>query len=203
MKQINRKKIYILFNIVIVIFLITVFLFPKKISDTTSIEIKDLDTVNPFSDHTKITQEFLVDKNHKQFAIQFATYQHIYENGKINLMITNNKTKKTVKKVLKATTLTDTSPTTINYKLKKNTSYTLQIETSGIPMEHMLTLYTTSFDDEHHMLTINGREESRNLVLYYIDDKITYFNIWYVFLLLSISTILYPICMVGGKQDEK
>ncbi len=203
MNKINKKNSYIAFNILILLLFIIVLIFPKKVLTTTNIELDNVTPMEPFHDGTVITQDFSGSKNHKKFAIHFATYQHIYEDGKINVTITNHKTNKKVKKVIKATSLTDTSATTINYPLKKNVSYTIEIKTKGIPEEHKLTLYTTDFDNDEHKLTINGEEQKGNLVFYYIDNQNSYFNIWYVFLLLSISVILYPICMMEGEKNEK
>lgn len=203
MKKINKKNSYILFNILILLLFILVLVFPKKVINTTNIKLENVTPMEPFTDEAIITQDFSVSKNYKKFAIQFATYQHIYKDGKINVTITNHKTNKKVIKVIKATSLTDTSATTINYPLKKNVSYTIEIKTKGIPEEHKLTLYTTDFDNDKYKLTINGEEQQENLVFYYMNSQNSYFNIWYVFLLLSISVILYPICMMEVEKNEK
>lgn len=187
----------------ILLLFIIVLIFPKEVVNTTNIDLENITPMEPFNDGVVITQDFSVSKNHKKFAIQFATYQHIYKNGKINITITNHKTKKKVTKIIKATSLTDTSATTINYPLKKNISYTIEIKTKDIPKEHKLTLYTTNFDDDQHRLTINGEEQKENLVFYYMDNQKSYFNIWYIFLLISISIVFYPVCMMEEEKNEK
>lgn len=201
----NRKRIFIIYNIVMILLIVYFIMFPARVIKSSNIKIKNRGILPSFADGTKIEQEFKSNGNYDSFAVQFATYNYIFKDGDIIIDLVETDNNKHCKKNILATSLKDTGPSTINCQLKKNKAYSLQINTKGISNEHQITLYSTSFDDGNHKLLINQEEDKNNLILYYYQNSKSYSNIFYIVLMINIDIILFPFVFLsknGGEIDE-
>lgn len=197
----NKKKIFVAYNLMILILTIIFIVLPSIVIKVDSIKIDNQKPLEPFNDETVIEQRFISDDNYDSFAVFFATYNYIFKNGNITIDLLETGSNKHCKRNIYATSLTDTGPTTIECELKKNKEYSLKINTRGIPNYHKITLYTTSYDDDNYELLVDDTIQEENLVIYYYKNVPSYTNLFYIFLLITIDIIVYPSVFLSRKRD--
>lgn len=187
------KRIITLMIFVIVFCLII--LFPYKEEKKYTTKINDLGMLNKLKKGDILIQEFKSNKNYNSFGLRYANYQKYIKKGCLRIIIKDKKNNKEriIKKNLNS--LVDNDPFYINYKLIKNTEYSIQIENDS---DYNITFYTTKDNDKKTRLFVNDELKKEDLILFFKKYNKRQSFLWY-YSLIVVLYFIYSIMKVGDK----
>ena len=190
----NKKRI-IVFCLFFIVFVI-IFLFPYKEENKNSSLLNDTGILGEIKKEDNTIQYFESNKSYNKIGFRFANYQKIIKKG--YLKITINDLKKNKKKIIKQKMngLLDNELFYIDYKIVKNTKYSIEIKNYS---DYAITLYTTNDKDSKTKLYLNNEYINEDLILYFKNYKKRQTYLWY----FSFALTIYLIILVLNVGDKK
>ncbi|MBR2712255.1 MAG: hypothetical protein IKE73_00950 [Bacilli bacterium] len=189
-----RKIVLITIELLILLFLILFNIIPKKIQYFKYDKYNEQVLSDLIYDGKQVNQTFISKYNSKSFSIRIGTYRHFYENGVINLKIDNltNNTSKNIK--IFCSSLNDREDTIINYPLKKNNRYSINITTTDISNKNGFVFYSTIYNNnDNYRLIIDGKEQDYNLIVGYTKYTYSKSNFWVIILYASVNFCIFSL----------